>query len=219
MGQMYPNEVMKNIVPVVMAGVVGIFGLIVSVLIVLAIKLPVESEGVYINKYGWDLGFKHFASGLTLGLSGVAGGYAIGVVGSDAQKFVGLRKELFVPMILIISFAGAVPLYGLIGSMILVVSPRDLEVNCLLVAIPCTDPPARSPRISVSRALSNELSSRRRPWSAPRGGSGLLALCAAPARRQGAHPNIHQPSTNITHTTYPRNRSTPARGSAAPRPT
>ena len=161
MGQMYPNEVMKNIVPVVMAGVVGIFGLIVSVLIVLAIKQPVESEGVYINKYGWDLGFKHFASGLTLGLSGVAGGYAIGVVGSDAQKFVGLRKELFVPMILIISFAGAVPLYGLIGSMILIVSPRALEVSDRL-----------SPFHALTRplALLASPSRTRAAMSSPRGG-------------------------------------------------
>jgi V-type H+-transporting ATPase proteolipid subunit len=161
MGQMYPNEVMKNIVPVVMAGVVGIFGLIVSVLIVLAIKQPVESEGVYINKYGWDLGFKHFAGGLTLGLSGVAGGYAIGVVGSDAQKFVGLRKELFVPMILIISFAGAVPLYGLIGSMILIVSPRARELAVRL-----------SPFHALTRplALLASPSRTRAAMSSPRGG-------------------------------------------------
>jgi len=120
---MYPDAVMKNIVPVVMAGVVGIYGLIISVLISLAIKVPeiatVDGESIAINVYEWDLGFKHFAAGLTIGLSGIAGGYAIGIVGDLGQKFVGIRPVLFVPMILIVSFAGAIPLYGLIGAMIL----------------------------------------------------------------------------------------------------
>jgi V-type H+-transporting ATPase proteolipid subunit len=187
MGQMYPNEVMKNIVPVVMAGVVGIFGLIVSVLIVLAIKPPVESDGIYLNKYGWDLGFKHFASGLTLGLSGVAGGYAIGVVGSDAQKFVGLRKELFVPMILIISFAGAVPLYGLIGSMILIVSLGSERTRPKRLAVPHTNPQparsrARSLRLFASLVCSNELPTlrRRTDTARPQRSSGLRVNTTLP---------------------------------------
>mmetsp|Transcript_17652 Transcript_17652/g.32498 ORF Transcript_17652/g.32498 Transcript_17652/m.32498 type:complete len:109 (+) Transcript_17652:2-328(+) len=106
---------MKNIVPVVMAGVIGIFGLIVSVLITVKIVAPVGTE----NLYGWDLGFKHLGAGLTCGFSGIAGGYGIGVVGDLGQKFVGIRPSLFVPSILIVSFAGALPLYGLIGAMIL----------------------------------------------------------------------------------------------------
>ena len=50
---------MKNIVPVVMAGVIGIYGLIVAVLISGNVDSP-QSYDVqlgYINVYNWDRGW------------------------------------------------------------------------------------------------------------------------------------------------------------------
>lgn len=119
MGVMNPEAVMKNIIPVVMAGVIGIYGLIVSVLLASNIDQPVEQNGVEINVYGWDVGFKNFAAGLAVGVSGLGAGYAIGEVGDLGVKMVGLESRLFVGLILILIFAEAVALYGLIVALIL----------------------------------------------------------------------------------------------------
>jgi len=123
MGVMNPDAVMKNIIPVVMAGVIGIYGLIVAVLLSSAIKAPIDQavDGVTmkINVYGWDLGFKHFAAGLAVGFSGIGAGYAIGAVGDVGVKAVGIQPKLFVALILILIFAEALALYGLIVALIL----------------------------------------------------------------------------------------------------
>ena len=124
MGVMNPGAVMKNIIPVVMAGVIGIYGLIVAVLISSAVIAPssgknIDGESVLVNTYGWDAGFKHFAAGICCGLSGVGAGYAIGAVGDIGVKMVGLEPRLFVGLVLIMIFAEAVALYGLIVSLIL----------------------------------------------------------------------------------------------------
>eukprot|EP00957_Ditylum_brightwellii_P100079 7626968-Ditylum_brightwellii.AAC.1 len=47
MGVMNPNLVMRNIIPVVMAGVLGIYGLIVAVIIQGSIVAPQNDMGKY----------------------------------------------------------------------------------------------------------------------------------------------------------------------------
>ena len=63
-------------------------------------------------------GFKHFASGLCCGLSSLAAGLAIGVAG-DAGVRGNAQKDIYVGVILILIFAEALGLYGLIVSIIL----------------------------------------------------------------------------------------------------
>ena len=78
---------------------------------------PPNEEGM--NTYKWSSGFRHLASGLSVGLSGVGAGYAIGLVGDVGVKAVGLQPRLFVALILILIFAEALALYGLIVALIL----------------------------------------------------------------------------------------------------
>lgn len=121
MGVMKPEAVMKNIIPVIMAGVIGIYGLIMAVIISQNIDAigTDESDGIKQNTYRFDEGFKHLASGLCVGASGIGAGYAIGLVGDVGVKAVGLQPKLYVGMILILIFAEALALYGLIVSLIL----------------------------------------------------------------------------------------------------
>jgi len=58
------------------------------------------------------------ASGLCCGLSSLAAGLAIGVVG-DAGVRANAQKDIFVGVILILIFAEALGLYGLIVAIIL----------------------------------------------------------------------------------------------------
>ncbi|MEW5297280.1 MAG: hypothetical protein WDW38_006100 [Sanguina aurantia] len=111
MGVMRPELVMKSIVPVVMAGVLGIYGLIIAVII---------STGVTPDaKYRLYDGFAHLASGLACGLAGLAAGMAIGIVGDAGVRANAQQPKLFVGMILILIFAEALALYGLIVGIIL----------------------------------------------------------------------------------------------------
>lgn len=61
-------------------------------------------------------GFAHLASGLACGLAGLAAGMAIGIVGDAGVRANAQQPKLFVGMILILIFAEALALYGLIGA-------------------------------------------------------------------------------------------------------
>lgn len=63
-------------------------------------------------------GYRHLASGLCCGLSSLAAGLAIGVAG-DAGVRANAQKDIYVGVILILIFAEALGLYGLIISIIL----------------------------------------------------------------------------------------------------
>merc|ERR550525_725750 len=98
MGVMRPDMVMRSIIPVVMAGVLGIYGLITSVIINGKI-----TKGTY-SSYA---GYAHFAAGLTVGMSSLAAGLAIGVVGDAGVRANAQQPRLFVGLILILIFAEA----------------------------------------------------------------------------------------------------------------
>ncbi|PPD97044.1 hypothetical protein GOBAR_DD05936 [Gossypium barbadense] len=124
MGVMRPELVMKSIVPVVMAGVLGIYGLIIAVIISTGINPKAKSY------YLFD-GYAHLSSGLACGLAGLSAGMAIGIVGDAGVVWNTInfgeiiyvanaqQPKLFVGMILILIFAEALALYGLIVGIIL----------------------------------------------------------------------------------------------------
>ncbi|XP_068233238.1 V-type proton ATPase 16 kDa proteolipid subunit c [Palaemon carinicauda] len=112
MSVMRPELIMKCIIPVVMAGIIAIYGLVVAVLI--AGKLEAGSKG-----YSLYHGFVHFGAGLSVGLSGLAAGFAIGIVGDAGVRGTAQQPRLFVGMILILIFAEVLGLYGLIVAIYL----------------------------------------------------------------------------------------------------
>jgi len=111
MGVMRPELVMRSIIPVVMAGVIGIYGLIIAVII----GTSVSSEASYTPFRG----FAALGGGLSVGLAGLAAGMAIGIVGDAGVRATAQQPKLFVGMILILIFAEALALYGLIVALIL----------------------------------------------------------------------------------------------------
>ncbi|KAJ8624656.1 hypothetical protein MRB53_033186 [Persea americana] len=61
----------------------------------------------------------HLSSGLSCGLDGLSAGMAIGIVGDAGVRANAQQPKLFVGMILILIFAEALALYGLIVGIIL----------------------------------------------------------------------------------------------------
>merc|ERR1719263_2423106 len=102
---------MRSIIPVVMAGVLGIYGLITAVIINGKLDQP--------DTYSAYSGYAHLGAGLTVGMSSLAAGLAIGIVGDAGVRANGQQPRLFVGMILILIFAEALGLYGLIVAIVL----------------------------------------------------------------------------------------------------
>lgn len=78
-----------------MAGIIGIYGLVVSVLIADGLRAQLALYTAYVQ----------LGSGLSVGLAGLAAGFAIGVVGDAGVRGVAQQPRLFVGMILILIFA------------------------------------------------------------------------------------------------------------------
>ena len=106
------SKVFKALIPIIMAGILGIYGIIVAVLL----NSSVSSAGK--NMTG-DMGYKFLGAGLCCGLSSLAAGLAIGVAGDAGVRAYAQTDGIFVGMILILIFAEAIGLYGLIVAIIM----------------------------------------------------------------------------------------------------
>lgn len=81
---------MKNVIPIVMAGVIGIYGLIVGVILSQSIVQPSNHRN---NVYSTYTGMAHLCAGLCCGFSGLAAGLCIGIVGDYGIRAVGYRAS------------------------------------------------------------------------------------------------------------------------------
>ena len=122
--------VMKAIMPVILSGVCGIFGLIIAVII----ASNLSSEG-----YSLFTGYAHLGAGLTVGLSNLATGLALGMAGEIGVQDSARQPKLYIGMVLIWSFGSALGLYGLIVALIIAVKSADGICDCIVVdgAIQC----------------------------------------------------------------------------------
>jgi len=110
MAQNRPEQIMKGIIPVVMAGVIGIYGLVVAVVL---------AQGMNPSTYTLYKSFTDMGAGLSVGLSGWASGYATGIVADTGLRGAGQQPRIFAGLILMLVFASVMGLYGLIVALIL----------------------------------------------------------------------------------------------------
>jgi V-type H+-transporting ATPase proteolipid subunit len=104
-----------------MAGIIGIYGLVVSVLI---------SDGLQ-QEMTLYTGFIQLGAGLSVGLAGLAAGFAIGIVGDAGVRGTAQQPRLFVGMILILIFAEVLGKQALnIAQASTYISTRSVRVNC-----------------------------------------------------------------------------------------
>ena len=112
-----PALVYKSLIPIIMAGILGIYGLIVAV--ILYGQIPAVNLISNSPSWGCYSGLKGFSAGLCAGGSALAAGYAIGVAGDASVRCYGMNQQIFVGMILILIFGEAIGLYGLIIAIIM----------------------------------------------------------------------------------------------------
>ena len=98
-----------SLIPVIIAGVLAIYGLIYSVIVLAAV--PSED-------YSESRGYAQFVGGLTVGLCCLASGLAVGMVGNKGLRSIAENKTTIVQMILNLVYCEALGLYGLIFGLI-----------------------------------------------------------------------------------------------------
>ena len=110
LGLVNPNKIFRALIPIIMAGILGIYGLIVGVIL----STKAKDENLSLRN-----GFMYMGAGLCCGFSSLASGLAIGVAGEAGVKAYAQTDNVFVGMILMLIFAEAIGLYGLIVAIIM----------------------------------------------------------------------------------------------------
>ena len=106
-----PGKIFQGLIPIIMAGILGIYGVIIAVIATSKVKAGnIEEKD----------GYMYLGAGLSCGLSALAAGLAIGVAGDAGVRAYAQTDAIFVGMILILIFAEAIGLYGLIVSIIMI---------------------------------------------------------------------------------------------------
>ncbi len=109
LGVIDSSKIFKALIPLIMAGILGIYGIIVAVL--LSSSAGQASTG--------KQGYKVLGAGLCCGLSSLASGLAIGVAGDAGVRAYAQTDAIYVGMILVLIFAEAIGLYGMIVAIII----------------------------------------------------------------------------------------------------
>jgi V-type H+-transporting ATPase proteolipid subunit len=107
---MHPQFIYRGLMRIIMAGIVGIDGLVTAVII---------APGVKDVGYPLFSGHANLAGGLSVGLTGLASGMCIGVAGDAAARAMSEEPRLIMGAMLILIFGEVLGLYGFIISIIL----------------------------------------------------------------------------------------------------
>jgi V-type H+-transporting ATPase proteolipid subunit len=114
----HPDLIYRGLMPVIMAGIVGIYGLVAAIIIAPGIGYP----------YSVFTGYATLAGGLSVGFTGLASGMTIGVAGDVAVRAMAEQPRLLMGAMLILIFGEVLGLYGFIVSILL--SSKKPQTAC-----------------------------------------------------------------------------------------
>ncbi|KAK4172229.1 putative vacuolar ATP synthase [Triangularia setosa] len=109
-GILRPDRLMQNTLCAIMAQILSIYGLVIAVIISGDLR---ESLPLFTS-------FLQLGAGLSVGLCGLAAGFAIGIVGDAGVRASTQQPRLYTGMVLILIFAEVLGLYGVIVSILMI---------------------------------------------------------------------------------------------------
>lgn len=112
-----PRITTKNLISIIFCEVVAIYGLIMS--IVFSAKLTNVPQDALFTKENLYTGYSLFWAGLTVGISNLICGIAVGVTGSTAAISDAADSSLFVKILVIEIFGSVLGLFGLIVGLLM----------------------------------------------------------------------------------------------------
>ncbi|RDW89606.1 v-type proton ATPase proteolipid subunit-3 [Coleophoma cylindrospora] len=118
---MHPDMMVRNLMPVVLSGILGIYGLVVSVIISTELK---EKSALHTN-------FLQLGAGLSVGLSCLSAGLTIGIAGDAGVRGSAQQPRLFVGMMLILIFSEVLGIYGLIIALLMLTQSTTNVTMCI----------------------------------------------------------------------------------------
>lgn len=89
-----------------MSGIIAVYSLVISVLIAEDLAPPSQKS------YDLYTAFLHLGCGIAVGMTGLAAGYCIGIVGDAGVRAYMEQSRIFVGMVLILIFGEVLGLYG-----------------------------------------------------------------------------------------------------------
>ncbi|KAI0552917.1 V-type ATPase [Xylaria curta] len=120
-GIIRPERLMQNTLCAIMAQILSIYGLVSSVLI----------QGDLQEKMPLYQGFVQFGAGVSVGLCGLAAGFAIGIVGDAGVRASTQQPRLYIGMVLILIFAEVLGLYGVVVAVLMLTRSKQNVSQCL----------------------------------------------------------------------------------------
>ncbi|KAI0443385.1 V-type ATPase [Xylaria telfairii] len=120
-GIIRPDRLMQNTLCAIMAQILSIYGLVSSVII----------QGDLDEKMPLYQGFMQLGAGVSVGLCGLAAGFAIGIVGDAGVRASTQQPRLYIGMVLILIFAEVLGLYGVVVCVLMLTKSKQNVTQCL----------------------------------------------------------------------------------------
>lgn len=120
-----PRITTKNLISIIFCEVVAIYGLIMA--IVFSAKIISVPESSLYTKENLYTGYALFWAGITVGISNLLCGIAVGVTGSTAAISDAADSSLFVKILVIEIFGSVLGLFGLIVGLMMAGKAPDFK--------------------------------------------------------------------------------------------